>query len=292
MKLIQRTEIDTRRWDQKIAQSGVENVFLYSWYLDAVCPNWAALVTENYNTLLPVPYTTKLGVKQFIQAPFTREYDIVGAEFGWNDALAFLAGKFKSIHFRNEQKGILKGGKKRMHQWINLTEDFQQSYSTNAKRILKKKSAFQLVAATNPVILLNLFKEHVAPKIESISAADLVALEQLMKNSLKNRQGELLLVLDGNETVAGGFFLSDKKRITYLKGAATDAAKKEGAMYFLIDQAMRRYEGNYATFDFGGSDIEAVAGFYHKFGAADRIYYDYVSNDLPFWFKTLKKIKR
>jgi len=292
MKLVERTDIDLTKWDHQVSDSIVENIFQYSWYLDAVCTNWAALITDDYKTILPVPFTKKLGVKQMIQAPFTREYDILGNEFSWNEALQFLATHFKGIHFRNSEKDIIPGGKKRQHQWLDLTADFQEGYSTNAKRILKKTDSFRMTETKNPSVLIDLFKQHVAHKIDTISAADVVSLEKLMCESLKHKTGELWSVYAGDELVAGGFFLLDKKRVTYLKGASTEASKKAGAMYFLMDQAMLRYKATYNTFDFGGSEIDTVAGFYHKFGAQDRAYYDYTIDDLPFWFKTLKKLKR
>ena len=292
MKLVERADINTEKWDRVIAASPLENVFQYSWYLDAVSPKWAALIADNYETILPVPYTKKMRVKQFIQAPFTREYTILGNAFDWKNALELLAADFKGIHFRNEAKGLVSDGKKRQHQWLDLKSDFKKNYSTNAKRLLKKADGFTFAVADDPKVLLELFKEHVAHKIDTISAADLLSLEQLMKNALAQKKGELLLVLQQGNLVAGGFFLLDKTRVTYLKGASTETAKKEGAMYYLIDQALQRYAADFSTFDFGGSDVDKVAEFYHKFGAQDRTYYDYVIDDLPFWFKTLKKLKR
>jgi len=91
--------------------------------------------------------------------------------------------------------------------------------------------------------------------------------------------------------VGAGFFLLDKKRITYLKGAATEEAKKDGAMFGLMNFAFEKYEGDFDIFDFGGSDVENVANFYKKFGAEDRTYYNYTINNLPKWFRAIKKIR-
>lgn len=291
MKLIQRKNIDTKKWDDKISKSSIENVFLYSWYLDAVCKEWAALVTENYKTILPVPFTKRMSVKQFIQAPFTREYDIIGNEFSWKEAIGFLSKSFKSSHFRNSQQYVLPISQKRCHQWLDLNEDFEKNYSTNAKRILKKTKKFSIEKSNEPNIVIKLFKENVAHKVDTISKQDLVCLKKLMTSALELKKGELLLVKEENEIVAAGFFLFDKKRVTYLKGASTESAKKNGSMYFLINEAMNLYKIKFDRFDFGGSDIDKVAEFYHKFGAVDRIYFDYSINDLPFWFKALKKLK-
>lgn len=292
MKLVDRKNIDILKWNEVIEGHHSENIFQYAWYLDAVAPQWSALITENYGTILPVAWSQKLGVKQLIQAPFTREYTIMGDEFTWNEALAFLSGEFKGIHFRSEVAGLVKSEKTRRHQWIDLRQDFEKSYSQNAKRILKKEQNWESVLSTNPNILIELFETHVAHKIDSVSPADLKSLARLMVDAIKNHKGELMLLKSGQETIAAGFFLKDKGRITYLKGAAKEESKKSGAMYHLLHAALKKYSRHFDTFDFGGSEIENVAEFYHKFGATDRIYYDYQIDDLPLWFKTLKKLKR
>ena len=64
MKLIQRKDIDPVKWDLRIKASAIENIFCYSWYLDAVSKNWAAIVTPDYKTIIPIPFATKLGIKK------------------------------------------------------------------------------------------------------------------------------------------------------------------------------------------------------------------------------------
>lgn len=294
MKFILAKDIDREKWNRRIANWSGENIFMYTWYLDSVCTHWGGLIEGDYDTILPVSFTSRLGVKQFVQAPFTREYDIVGDRFNWEKALQFLSKKFKTIRFRNGSAELINNKNIRRHQILSLLPGIavlKKNYSTNAKRILKKCHNFHLEESFEPEILLELFKKFVAPKIESITAKDLRFLQKLMEAAIQNKTGELLLVKENNEIVAGGFFLKDKNRITYLKGAGSETAKRSGALYFLIDQAITRYQ-NYSTFDFGGSDIAPVAEFYHKFGSADRVYYEYEISDLPLWFKTLKKIRR
>lgn len=293
MKLLDRKDIDIEKWDRTIAQSPQENIFCYSWYLDAVADQWAGLVSDSYSTILCVPYSKKLGVKQFYNAPFCREYAIFGDEFGWTDALSFLSEHFKAVDFRCSDRDLIQGGEERVHQQLKLSGNWRDAYRTNAKRIVKKTTdRYSLLNAEDPTILIDLFKEFVYKKISTIQKSDLEKLTALMLSALDKKSGELLLVLENEKVVAGGFFLLDKNRVTYLKGASSDQAKNDGAMYYLLDEAMKRYQSKYSIFDFGGSDVENVANFYHKFGAIDHVYYRYQLNNLPTWFKALKKLKR
>lgn len=295
MIYLDRKDIDIERWDACVAKDQQENIFCYSWYLDAVSENWGALLSPDYSTLIPIPYTTKLGVKRFYQAPFTREYAIFGTDFGWKEVIEHLKNNFGHIDFRSANEGLTETYSSRVHQQLPLNSSYEEEYRSNAKRLIKKgHKLFQIQQMNEPEKIIALFRETVAHKIESIGEADLSSLTELMNNAVKNNQGEMLGALDeNNEFVAGGFFLKDKKRVTYLKGASANEAKKNGAMYALFDFAFSYFKtAGYETFDFGGSDVENVATFYKKFGATDRNYYNYTIDLTPLWFKTLKRFKK
>ena len=294
MKLIERKDIDAKKWNDRIATDPVENVFSYTWYLDAVCEQWAALISDdNYGTILPVPFTLKLGIKRFYQAPFTREFDIFGTDFKWKEALNELKKTFKHLGFRSELENLAPLKVTRSHQIMDLNATYVAAYSTNAKRMIKKATkTHHFKSFADPKILVDLFEVNVAHKIESVDEEHLLVLTQLMKNAMKADSGEIIGAYnESEELVAAGFFLKDKKRITYLKGATTDQGKKDGAMYALFDHAFELYSPTYRIFDFGGSDIESIATFFKKLGGEDRFYYDYTIDNTPLWFRTLKKIK-
>ncbi len=293
MKFLERKDIDPEKWNARIAADSIENIFCYTWYLDPVSENWGALVSDDdYTTILPIPYTSKLGIKQMYQAPFTREYDIFGTAFNWEEALVFLSKKFNHFSFRNSDSSVTDKASVRSNQYIELSGDYKSAYRSNAKRLIKKgKKLFSFETSNDPEVLIQLFKDTVAHKIDAIGDKELAGLTALMSDAINRNQGELINVYKDGDLVAAGFFLKDKKRITYLKGASKDQAKKEGAMYALMNHSFEKFDSAYTTFDFGGSDIEAVATFYKKFGAIDRNYYNYTINNLPLWFKTLKRLK-
>ena len=290
MKLITRAHIDTELWNQRIKESAIENIFCYSWYLDATAKDWVAIVTDDYQTIVPLATSKKLGVAQVYQAQFTRELNIFGTEFNWGDVLGFLAKDFKAIQLRSDQNDLLEESEIRTHQYLKL--DAELKFSSNAKRLIKKsEKVYTFKSSTDPKPLIELFKQTAFQKIDTINTEDLRKLESLMNAAFRNQQGELIEVYKGDLFVGAGFFLKDKKRVTYLKSAAIEEDKKAGAMYGLINFAIQKFKDDYNTFDFGGSDIENVANFYRKFGAEDRSYYNYTLNNLPAWFKALKRIK-
>ncbi|MBT5428083.1 MAG: hypothetical protein HOK84_17895, partial [Bacteroidetes bacterium] len=47
-------DIDKSRWDTTITRSINGNIYGYSWYLDAVSPDWEALINLDYSIVLPL----------------------------------------------------------------------------------------------------------------------------------------------------------------------------------------------------------------------------------------------
>lgn len=216
---------------------------------------------------------------------------MIGEDFELSDALEALKDQFKLIQFRTEQQLNI-DSVNRVYQILDLDENYAKGYSKNAKRLIKKSNAnYTCKIVDCRTELIDLIKEHVAHKIKEFTPKNIQRLHQLMNHAVANQKGETIGVYDNDVLVAAGFFFKDKSTITYLKGASTDSAKKNGAMYGLLDFAFQTYHNHYQTFDFGGSNVENVATFYKKLGGRDKTYYEYQINNLPLWFKGLKKLK-
>jgi hypothetical protein len=291
IKHINSKHIDKKKWDDLVANSAIENVFMYSWYLDATADNWSGVVSNNYTTIFPVTYTKKLGVKQFHQAFFTRQFEVIGHDFDLNNAIEFIHDEFKFINFRSKQVLKFNHAKiDRQHQIIDFNIGFK--YSTNAKRLIKKSNKFYTYKSiSNLTPFVTLIKEILVDKIKEFTPKNIVKLQKLMTSAMRNGKGECIGVFEGEKFVGAGFFFKDKNTITYLKGVSTEESKKNGAMYGLIDYVINQNQSDYSIFDFGGSIVEGVATFYKKFGATNKNYNEYTINHLPLWFSIIKKLK-
>ena len=291
IKIKHHTEIDRKKWDA-LVENTPNSLFMSAWYLDAVSPNWKAIVWGDYEAALPVNIVKKAGVEQVIQPIFTREFRILGQHKSLEDVLRFLQESYKNIDLRFDTtvKGF--AFKERENQTLNLCEGFENNYSKNAKRLIKKADKLYVYKQIDDLSsFFDLIEQTLMPKIEEFNKHNIGILKQLMTNALNANSAECIGVFDSENTFVGaGFFFKHQKKIIYLKGAATDIAKKQGAMFGLINFALLRYVSQFSEFDFGGSDIINVADFYRKFGATNRIYYHYELNSLPFWYRWTKKI--
>lgn len=269
-------------------------MFCLSWYLDSVSPNWEAIIWGDYKSAFPLTIIHKAGIPQIIQPIFTRELNILGNEISIEELLQLLKSNYKNIDFRMGKYYNEFPSSTRTHQILNLKKGFEKNFSNNAKRLIKKADRlFSYKIISDLSDFLKLIEKTLAPKINELNSDNLVKLKNVMINAQANKKALCIAILnDTDEFIGAGFFFKHHNTITYLKGTATNIAKKNGAMFGLINFSMNLFVKNFTTFDFGGSDIKNVASFYRKFGATDRIYYHYKLNNLPFWYKWTKKLMK
>lgn len=63
IKYLTNSEIDKQKWDFCIKNSFNTSIEVFSWYLDAVCDSWDGLVQNDYMRVMPLPVSTKFGLK-------------------------------------------------------------------------------------------------------------------------------------------------------------------------------------------------------------------------------------
>src|ERR1035437_8944019 len=68
--------IDYQRWDFCITQSHNHLTYAYSWYLDIVSPDWEALVSEDYEYIMPLPVKSRYGIPYLVQPVLTQQLGI------------------------------------------------------------------------------------------------------------------------------------------------------------------------------------------------------------------------
>ena len=53
--LVKNEDINRKKWDSTVSKSMCNALFGYTWYLDLVCRDWDALVTQDYRMVMPIP---------------------------------------------------------------------------------------------------------------------------------------------------------------------------------------------------------------------------------------------
>lgn len=295
--------INKKKWDELISSSPQEIVYAYSWFLDCVCPDWEALVKDDYEAVIPLTQNKKASVSYLYQPFFTQQLGVFSKkemdEKAVDEFLENIPDKFRFVEINLNTKNIFsskdfKHEKKITHHlFLSKPHDkIQARYNENTKRNLKRaiKHELKISPSIKPVELINMFRKTQGKKISELKKQHYTLLENLMKKSLQLKRGKLVGTKDETgKWCAGCFFVYGKNSIINLFPASTDAAKQNGAMTFLIDSCLKENEMSGKNFDFEGSNISSIARFYKGFGAAEVNYFRIRRNQLPWLFKWLKK---
>jgi len=269
--------INYDRWDYCIKQSHNQLTYAFTWYLDVVSPGWEALVSGDYEYVMPLPLKSRYNFPYLVQPVLTQQLGIF-SEKEINESIveAFIKEiPYFSYELNLNEHNFYEKALIYPNFLLNLNQPFNNisaSYSKNIKRNVEKASKLNLRIQQNLAedIFLSFYfsvdKHFLSPKQP--------VLENLIKKGILNGALNIYGVYSAdNKLIAGLCLLKSSVRITYLLPVSNSEGKSSAAMFLLINYLIRENAGNEIIFDFEGSQIEGVARLYSGFGAKNYPYY-------------------
>ncbi|MCB0481389.1 MAG: hypothetical protein KDC83_08140 [Flavobacteriales bacterium] len=282
--LISNSEIDRAKWNARVDASPNNSPFMYSWYLDVVCPRWEAIIMGDYISIYPIPVKVKWGKKYLFQPPYYQKSSIIGtknrafSDFIWQTLGNYSFGDFNStekwgIQFKelnnyvldlNQPEEVIRSG-------ISKNHKRNMSKSKNAGNAVKLNSGLDYLEP-----LIQMFLANKGKTIKKDLAAELETLKELCGTALKYSALEINCVYDQHDVLLGGIFImKSRNRKVLMFMANGSAARDSGAMHQLVAETILDGSGNTSVFDFEGSMNPGIARFYSGFGAIRETYYHY-----------------
>ena len=137
-------KINFKKWDKCISESKNGLIYAYSWFLNVVSPGWEALISDDFQYVMPLPVKKKYGIKYIVQPVLTQQLGVFSAkeiESSLIDSFINAIPYFSYEMNLNEQNFTSDAEEK-----LNLTLDLQSSlkeieanFSENTKRNIKKR---------------------------------------------------------------------------------------------------------------------------------------------------------
>lgn len=298
LQYINHQDIDFNKWDATILASQIPFVFAQSFYLNATCLNWDALVIGDYESVFPITYKTKFGYRYLPQPPFTSQlgaYGKLNLEIE-QQFYKYILENFKLIDLELNVTNQLHS--EYIHPKKTYTINYQSQYkfNQNTKRNINKaieNSLFIEQVDHNEVISIS--QKYLNPfleKVVNLNKSTIKLLDNLLKSSIENKKLYTFKVIDKNQTIkALGHFICNGKHALYLKGTNFDKTENSGSMHLLMKHAIEFFIDKATFFDFGGGSNQGLANFYKGFGAQAVTYSFLQVNNLPRLIKILKKKK-
>jgi len=293
----QRSEIDTKKWDECIDKASNGLIYAYSFYLDQMADNWDGIVLEDYEAVMPLPWRKKFGFHYLYQPYFIAQLGVFGnilnASLVENFLLA-IPPKFKLWEFSLNYQNIFQVKNFNLYERINFVltlnqtyESLYAKYSENIKRNIKKSVQHSCHTKTDidiaDIIELSRHQQHKASEDEFQKFKNLYCI--LKVRSACKAYG---IFSAKNELLASAVFTFSHNRAYYIMVGNHLNGRNMGASHALIDAFIRDHAEQNLELDFEGSDIKNLAFFYSGFGAREEKYAAIKENRLPWYIKWLK----
>ncbi len=309
LKYLSRSEIDDEKWNRCIDTSPNGLVYALSWYLDAVSPQWEAIVVLHggeYQLCFPLPVRTKWGMRYLYHPHFCQQLgiycrkspdsavtqEVFQALFS---QYPYIPRLFLNVH--NIWDIPNSNGLRIQHAFTHelpLNRPYtalHKKYRRDRRYRLKqaKRQQVSLVASEDIEPLVDIFLQDTIQKVPG-AKADIIYDQVLNLFKAVKRYGryELYYTRDtyGNYT-SGAWFVIYNYRIVYLFNAALNTVRNENGRTLIIDHIIQKYQNSPYTLDFESPEKESICDFYASFGSKAALFLSLYFNSLPSFVKFL-----
>lgn len=295
IEILPSEKINKEKWNQLISQSSNGLIYAKSNYLDFVSDHWDGLVINDYETIMPIPWRTKAGLKYAYTPAFTQQLGFIGAPLHLPiESLmkrVYSTYRYGSILLNagNSLTAIITEATPKLNLLLNLQRPFDQiklmfrkDHLQNAQKALNNGLIFTEIIPINKAI--SFYQSINGSKTPHIAESNYQRLETYCDTVLQfnqlcftravmNEQGDLL---------SSALFLQDEKRIYNIMNATSDMGRSEKANHLLFYQVIQAFSEKDLILDFEGSSIPGIKQFYEGFGCYEETYYLWHFNKLPF----------
>ena len=288
VKIHKRNTIDAERWDETVwRESGMP--YFYSAFLDAVNPTWQALISEDYQSIFPIPIKTYLGIEVARQPLLCQQLGLLGgnskdffqsiqwvkSEIRW---IQLTLGLPLSTSWESLEKEAKKS-KLTLEKRITYRLDFRdqqqhpwENISDHHRRHIKKfQSNGCHIAPISSLACIHFFEEHQGKKLK---------LPQSFYHRFKkiaDLEGEPFRVkcwgaFEGLHLRSVMAVLECSGWRVYWLSATDEVGKKQSAAQGLVYHGLSEAFEAKCQWDFEGGMKAGLGRFYAGFGASSVAY--------------------
>jgi len=292
LRFLNSYEIDIDKWDACIERFGNGLPYGYGWVLNCLHVSWGGIVLNDYEAVLPLPFTIKYGMRFGMQSPWIQQLGVFADKnlpFELVEQMWALASEYlQLINYKCHAKSpkVLNGFT--CTEWQNLIlplnkeyETLKSAYNQNTKRNIKKAARVKVIKQNNINLLIDTYRENQLYKVDGLKAKHLMQMENLIKASLAKNMGFIKVAYNDKDDFLGGcFYFKTNKRLIHLLPALTDMGREHGAMFSIIDGVIKEFCEKDLDLDLEGSMVESIARFYKGFGAKKESYFEYYKENM------------
>ncbi len=303
LSILTRSQLDLKKWKQTISSYPHGFPYASSWYLDIVSPNWDALIVNDYEFVLPLPSRKKWGFNYVFPPEFTQQIGLIGkktvSKSLLKEVIEYASSHYSYLELNLNDKNPLRFNQNRTDEKLRKNfeldlsfpyEELFSNFHKNTQRNIKKTQKENLSVKKGESLdnLIATFKENKAKELKN-NLISYELLETLYNEGLKKDAVELVEVYSGESFLGGALFLTFNQRKVFLFSSLSEKGREQRAMFYLINETIKKHSGQDLLLDFEGSDNTSLGDFYRRFGAKEKLYLHLKINQLPFYLRWLKE---
>lgn len=295
IEIIPSDHIDTKKWDNLVAQSNNGLIYARSSYLSAITNHWDGLVINDYETIMPIPWKTKAGIKYAYTPPFTQQLGFIGnpieSELERIIKRIYAGYRYGSILF-NAANGIAAkttNANPKSNLLLNLElpfteikKIFRKDHLQNAQKAIKAGLIYTESISIDKAV--NFYQSIQGLKTPHITTEHFKKIIHYCQSVLEPNQNcfTRAVINQEGEVLSSALFLKDEKRIYNIMNATSEIGRSEESNHLLFHQLIDEFSEKKLILDFEGSSIPGVRKFYEGFGCYEEIFFVWHYNKLPF----------
>jgi hypothetical protein len=254
-------------------------------------------VADDYNSVFPLPWRKKAGIKYLYAPPFIQQLGLTGNMSIIENIFSLVRKHYKygDILFNHFNDNLPVPVSAKSNFILPLNKSYTElaaRFSNDLKKNLKttEKENFTVLKDQPHQASIELFQKHYSARTPHIESEDYERFAVLCDYLKKN--GNLItrsIVDDKKELLAIALLLRDRRRIYNIMNTTTFAGRRKSANHYLIAEILKEFSSSDLIFDFEGSDLPGVKEFYENFNPINQPFYHCHFNHLPFPLNLFKK---
>ena len=281
IKRITRKKLDVKKYTNCLNNAINYRIYAEYWYLDAlVGDNWDCYILNDYEAVMPLPYTKKLGIKFITQPIYCQQLGVFhNQNFSRNNFQKFEKKLHRNLvrgySFNEENTEMYEPkGKLKVNFILDLNKPYSEisdNYTSKRNKELRRTSRMNLVI--NEVNNLQNF-QLLKDKYEYIYTHKLEKKYiSIFEKILKNGQLNVFDIFSKEQVLIGSqAMLFSKNRIICLSFARNKEEDKHNTSAYILDYIIKSNAEKNLIFDFEGSSLPAVAKFMEGYSPQKKCY--------------------
>lgn len=277
LKHLRNNSIDYDAWDNCISKAFNSLPYAYSWYLDIVSPDWEAIVSNNYEYVMPLPVKSKYKIPYLVQPVLCQQLGIFSHKEITEDIVEKFIKKipYQSYEINLNESNMFSNALIADNYTLDLSlsySDITNSYSKNTIRNIEKaeKQFLKVRESLNFEEFIDFYFEN----FKKATKEQKFTFKKIIQKGISQNAISLFGVYSQAQILVSALcVLCTQNRLIYLLPVSSNEGKNLSAMFLLVDFIIKKEASKKKILDFEGSAIDGIARFYKGFGAKDQPYY-------------------